>query len=183
MTRRHQLVQMRTAETNRRHQKRFGDSVLEHIQWLNHQIKRIDAQLEALVRTQPQWLDDLQRWQSVPGVGPVLSHMLLAALPELGQLNRHEVSALVGVAPLCCDSGTYRGQRRIWGGRAPLRRCLYMAALVATRFNPELKAFYQRLLSRGKPKKVALTACMRKLLVCLNAMQRDAALYRPPALA
>lgn len=183
VTRRHQLIQMRTAETNRRHQNRFGDSVLEHIQWLDHQIKSIDAQIEALVRTQPQWLDDLARWQSVPGVGPVLAHMLLAALPELGKLNRHQVSALAGVAPLCCDSGTYRGQRRIWGGRAQLRRCLYMAALVATRFNPELKAFYERLLSRGKPKKLALTACMRKLLVCLNAMQRDAAPYQHPALA
>ena len=183
VTRRHQLIQMRTAETNRRHQNRFGDSVREHIEWLDHQIQHIDTQLKTLVRTQPQWLHDLERWQTVPGVGPVLSHMLLAALPELGQLNRHQVSALAGVAPLCCDSGTYRGQRRIWGGRAQLRRCLYMAALVATRFNPELKAFYERLLSRGKPKKVALTACMRKLLVCLNAMQRDAAPYRPPALA
>lgn len=183
VTRRHQLIQMRTAETNRRHQNRFGDSVREHIQWLGQQIKRVDTQIEALVRTQPRWLDDLERWQSVPGVGPVLSHMLLAALPELGRLNRHQVSALAGVAPLCCDSGTYSGQRRIWGGRAQLRRCLYMAALVAARFNPELKAFYERLLSRGKPKKVALTACMRKLLVCLNAMQRDVAPYRPPTLA
>lgn len=183
VTRRHQLIQMRTAETNRRHQQRFGASVLEHIEWLDDQIQRIEAQIKALVRTEPQWRQDLERWQSVPGVGPVLSYVLLASLPELGQLNRQQISALAGVAPLCCDSGTYRGQRRIWGGRASLRRCLYMAALVATRFNPELKAFYERLVSRGKPKKVALTACMRKLLVCLNAMQRDAAPYRPPALA
>lgn len=181
VTRRHQLIQMRTAETNRRHQKRFGASVREHIQWLDAQLKRIEAQIQAVVRTQPRWRQDVERWSSVPGVGPVLCHTLLASLPELGRLNRHQVSALAGVAPLCCDSGTYRGQRRIWGGRAQLRRCLYMAALVATRFNPELKAFYQRLLHRGKPKKVALTACMRKLLVCLNAMQRDAADYRPPA--
>jgi len=183
VTRRHQLIQMRTAETNRRHQQRFGASVLEHIEWLDDQIQRIEAQIKALVRTEPQWRQDLERWQSVPGVGPVLSYVLLASLPELGQLNRQQISALAGVAPLCCDSGTYRGQRRIWGGRASLRRCLYMAALVATRFNPELKAFYERLVSRGKPKKVALTACMRKLLVCLNAMQRDTAPYRPPALA
>lgn len=183
VTRRHQLIQMRTAETNRRHQQRFGASVLEHIEWLDDQIQRIEAQIKALVGTEPQWRQDLERWQSVPGVGPVLSYVLLASLPELGQLNRQQISALAGVAPLCCDSGTYRGQRRIWGGRASLRRCLYMAALVATRFNPELKAFYERLVSRGKPKKVALTACMRKLLVCLNAMQRDAAPYRPPALA
>lgn len=183
VTRRHQLIQMRTAETNRRHQHRFGPSVREHIEWLNAQIKSIQAQIETLVRAQPQWRHDLERWQTVPGVGPVLCHTLLAALPELGKLNRHQVSALAGVAPLCCDSGTYRGQRHIWGGRAQLRRCLYMAALVASRFNPELKAFYDRLLSRGKPKKVALTACMRKLLVCLNAMQRDAAGYRPAALA
>jgi transposase len=183
VTRRHQLIQMRTAETNRRHQRRFGASVVEHIQWLNGQIKHIEAQIETLVRTQSPWCHDIKRWQSVPGVGPVLCHTLLASLPELGKLSRHQVSALAGVAPLCCDSGTYRGQRRIWGGRAQLRRGLYMAALVATRFNPELKAFYERLLSRGKPKKVALTACMRKLLVCLNAMQRDAASYRPAALA
>jgi transposase len=183
VTRRHQLIQMRTAETNRRHQKRFGASVREHIRWLDAQLKRIEAQIQALVRTQPRWRQDVERWQSVPGVGPVLCHTLLASLPELGQLNRHQVSALAGVAPLCCDSGTYRGQRRIWGGRAQLRRTLYMAALVATRFHPELKAFYERLLARGKPKKVALTACMRKLLVCLNAMQRDAADYRPAALA
>jgi transposase len=183
VTRRHQLIQMRTAETNRRRQQRFGASVREHIQWLNAQLKHIEAQIEHLVRAQPQWRHDVQRWQTVPGVGPVLCYTLLASLPELGRLNRHQVSALAGVAPLCCDSGTHRGQRRIWGGRAPLRRGLYMAALVATRFHPELRVFYDRLLSRGKPKKVALTACMRKLLVCLNAMQRDAASYRPPALA
>lgn len=179
VTRREQLIAMRTAETNRRHQQRFGASVREHIEWLNAQLKSLEAQIAALVRTQPQWGLDVKRWQSASGVGPVLSHTLLAMLPELGRLNRHQVAALVGVAPLCCDSGTYRGQRHIWGGRAQLRRCLYMAALVATRFNPELKAFYERLLSRGKPKKVAITACMRKLLICLNAMQRDAVDYRP----
>jgi len=183
VTRREQLIAMRTAETNRRHQQRFGASVREHIEWLNAQLKSMESQIAALVRTEPQWRHDLRRWQSASGVGPVLGHTLLATLPELGQLNRHQIAALVGVAPLCCDSGTYRGQRRIWGGRAQLRRCLYMAALVGTRFNPELKVFYERLLSRGKPKKVAITACMRKLLVCLNAMQRDAVDYRPGALA
>lgn len=183
VTRREQLIAMRTAETNRRHQQRFGDSVREHIEWLNAQLKSMESQIAALVRSQPQWRHDLRRWQSVPGVGPVLAHTLLATLPELGQLNRHQVGALAGVAPLCCDSGTYRGQRHIWGGRAQLRRCLYMAALVATRFHPELKVFYERLVSRGKPKKVALTACMRKLLVCLNAMQRDGVAYRPTTFA
>jgi len=179
VTRREQLIAMRTAETNRRHQQRFDASVREHIEWLDAQLKSLEAQIVALVRTQPQWHLDVKRWQSVPGVGPVLAHTLLATLPELGRLNRQQISALAGVAPLCCDSGTYRGTRRIWGGRAQLRRCLYMAALVATRFHPGLKAFYARLLSRGKPKKVALTACMRKLLVCLNSMQRDGASYRP----
>lgn len=183
VTRRHQLIQMRTAETNRRHQQRWRDSVQEHIQWLDAQLKSIEAQIQTRLRTERSWGQDVARWQSATGVGPVLSYSLLAFLPELGRLNRKQVSALVGVAPLCCDSGIFRGQRHIWGGRAQLRRCLYMAALVATRFNPELKAFYARLLERGKPKKVALVACMRKLLTCLNAMQRDQVPYNPALLA
>jgi transposase len=183
VARRDQLVQMRTAEINRRHQQRWQQSVREHLEWLNGQIRTIQAQIQTMVRATPVWRQDTQRWQSVNGVGPILSQSVLASLPELGRLNRKQIAALVGVAPLCCDSGIYQGQRHIWGGRGHLRRCLYMAALVAARFNPELKAFYERLVSRGKPKKVALTAVMRKLLVCLNAMQRDRAPYHPALLA
>jgi len=110
--------------------------------------------------------------QSVPGVGPVLSRTLLADLPELGTLARKQIAALVGVAPLARDSGTLRGKRIVWGGRAPVRAVLYMGALVATRRNPVIRAFYRRLLAAGKPKKVALIACLRKLLTILNAMMR-----------
>ena len=108
----------------------------------------------------------------MPGIGPVVSRTLLADLPELGQLNRKQIAALVGVAPLARDSGTFRGKRRVWGGRAPVRAVLYMGALVAARRNAVIRAFYLRLIAAGKPKKVALVACMRKLLTILNAMTR-----------
>lgn len=115
--------------------------------------------------------EDLLR--SVPGVGPIVSRTLLADLPELGALNRKQIAALVGVAPLAKDSGTLRGKRMVWGGRAPVRAALYMGALIASRHNPVIRDFYQRLVAAGKPKKVALTACMRKLLVILNTMVRN----------
>ncbi|MGH8538415.1 MAG: transposase, partial [Gammaproteobacteria bacterium] len=111
--------------------------------------------------------------KSVPGIGPVNTRTLMASLPELGTLNRHGISALVGVCPFNCDSGTLRGKRRIWGGRATVRSVLYMATMTATRCNAATRAFYQRLVHAGKPKKVALVACMRKLLTSLNAMLRD----------
>jgi transposase len=111
--------------------------------------------------------------RSVPGVGPIVSRTLLADLPELGALNRKQIAALVGVAPLAKDSGTLRGKRMVWGGRAPVRAALYMGALIASRHNPVIRDFYQRLVAAGKPKKVALTACMRKLLVILNTMVRN----------
>jgi transposase len=119
------------------------------------------------------WRERDQLYQSTPGVGPVLSAMLLAELPELGRLNHKEIAALVGVAPLNRDSGLFRGRRKIWGGRPELRSTLYMNTLVSVRYNPEIKSFYQRLLANGKPKKLALIACMRKLLTILNAMARE----------
>ena len=131
------------------------------------------------MRRSPVWRERDELLQSAPGVGPVLSLTLLAELPELGTLDRKAIAALVGVAPLNRDSGTLRGKRMIYGGRAPIRATLYMGALVATRHNPVIRAFYQRLLAVGKPKKVALTACMRKLLVILNAMVRQRASWSP----
>ena len=121
----------------------------------------------------PLWRAKDDLLQSVPGIGPTTSRTLIAELPELGYLNRREIAALVGVAPLNRDSGTLRGKRMIWGGRASVRRTLYMAALTASRHNPVIRAFYQRLRGKGKPPKVALTACMRKLLVILNSMARN----------
>jgi len=173
VVRRRQLVEMVTAEQHR-HSSAPSHAVRQrirkHIAWLQGELATIDQDLDSGVRHSPLWRakDDLLR--SVPGVGRVLSLSVLTQLPELGTLNRKQIAALVGVAPLNRDSGTLRGRRCIWGGRAPLRAVLYMAALVATRRNPRLAAFYQRLLAAGKPKKVALVACMRKLLTILNAM-------------
>ena len=133
----------------------------------------MDRELRQAIQSSSSWRarDDLL--QSIPGIGPVTSAVFLAQLPELGRLNRKEIAALVGVAPLNRDSGTLRGRRTVWGGRASVRAALYMATLAATRFNPRVRSFYTHLLTAGKPKKVALTACMRKLLTTLNAMARD----------
>lgn len=172
VTRRRQLVEMLTAERNR-----LGSAprvlraeIQAHITWLTRRLARLDTDLGQAIRTSPVWRvqDDLLR--SVPGVGPVLSATLLASLPELGTLNRKAIAALVGVAPLNRDSGTRQGRRRVSGGRAAVRAVLYMGTLVAVRHNPVLRAFYQRLRAAGKLPKVALTACMRKLLTILNAM-------------
>ena len=130
----------------------------------------MDRDQGAFLRSSPLWQEEAQLLQSVPGVGPVVTATLIARLPELGSLNRKEIAALVGVAPFNRDSGALRGKRKVWGGREPLRTALYMAALVATQYNPVLRDFYQRLCAAGKPKKVALTACIRKLLVMLNSM-------------
>ena len=178
VVRRRQLVEMITAEGNRRRRatRRVRHRVEEHIKWLKENLAELDRDLEDTIRSSPVWKDQNRLLRSVPGVGPVLSLTLLSGLPELGALNRGEVAALVGVAPFNQDSGSFRGKRRVWGGRGPVRAALYMAALVATRCNPALKEFYQRLCQAGKPKKVALTACMRKLLTILNAMVRD---HRP----
>jgi transposase len=146
--------------------------ITQHIRWLERRLNDVDHELGQMIEHSPVWRakDDLLR--SVPGVGPVLSRTLLGELPELGQLNRKQIAALVGVAPLARDSGTLRGKRLVWGGRAPIRTVLYMSTLAAVRCNPVIRAFYRRLRAAGKPAKVALTACMRKLLVILNAMVR-----------
>jgi transposase len=170
--RRQPLVVMRTAEQNRLTgtSTRLITDIEAHITWLNARIATLDNDLEILLRASPVWRENDDLLQSAPGIGPVCARTLLLELPELGTLNRQQIAALVGVAPLNCDSGTLRGRRMIWGGRAHVRTVLYMGTLVATRFNPRIKAFYQRLLAAGKVKKVALTACMHKFLTILNAM-------------
>ncbi len=172
LLRRRQLVDMLTAEKNRVSlaAPRIRPQIQTHIAWLQQQLTDLDRDLGQLIRSSPVWRakDDLLR--SVPGVGPVLATTLLASLPELGTLTRQQIAALVGVAPLNRDSGTRRGRRTVWGGRAHVRAVLYMGALVAVRHNPALRAFYARLRHAGKVPKVALTACMRKLLTILNAM-------------
>jgi transposase len=173
--RRRQLIDMLAAEKNRRYtaSKRMLKDLDKHIAWLEKSIERIDGDLEKTIRNSPLWREKDEILQSTLGVGPTTSAMLIAELPELGRLNRWQIAKLVGLAPMNCDSGRYRGKRRIQGGRAPLRSSLYMATLTAIRFNPVLAAFYQRLMKAGKEFKVAITACMRKLLVRLNAMLRD----------
>jgi transposase len=175
VARRRQLVEMLTAERNRRLRapRALQAELDEHITWLQQRLGRLDRDLDQAIRQSPLWRanDDLLR--SVKGVGPVLSATLLLDLPELGRLNRKQIAALVGVAPLARDSGTLRGKRTCWGGRAAVRAALYMGALVGVRFNPVLRALYQRLLAAGKAKKLALVACMRRLLIILNAMLRD----------
>ena len=151
-----------------------------HLDWLAQELAAIDHDLDARVQANPQWQGKEIVLRSVPGVGRVLATTLLADLPELGRLDRHQIASLAGVAPLNCDSGQRRGKRAIWGGRARVRAVLYMATLAATHWNPTIKAFYQRLCAAGKPKKVALTACMRKLLTILNAMLRDQRRWEAP---
>lgn len=170
--RRQQLVAMRTAEQNRLTgtSGRLQTDIVAHITWLNERLTTLDDDLETVLRGSPLWRENDDLLQSTPGIGPVCARTLLLELPELGTLTRQQIATLVGVAPLNCDSGTLRGRRMIWGGRARVRAVLYMGTLVATRYNPRIKAFYERLLAAGKVKKVALTACMRKLLTILNAM-------------
>jgi transposase len=170
--RRQHLIGMRTAEQHRLAgtSGRLTQDIEAHMAWLNMRIATLDDDLETRLRASPLWRENDDLWQSVPGIGPVCARTLRLELPELGTLTRQQIAALVGVAPLNCDSGTLRGRRMIWGGRAHVRTVLYMGTLVATRFHPQIKAFYQRLLAAGKLKKVALTACMRKLLTMLNAM-------------
>jgi transposase len=175
LTRRRQLLGMLTAERNRLlvAAPAVRRDLQQHIRFLERRVREADGELHTAVKASPAWRvkDDLL--QSVPGVGRVVSLTLLAELPELGRLSHKEIAALVGVAPLNRDSGTLRGKRLVYGGRAPVRAALYMAALVASRCNPVIRAFYQRLRTAGKPAKVALTACMRKLLTILNAMARS----------
>ena len=141
-----------------------------HIRWLDKRVADVDDDIGTAIQASPLWRVHEDLLRSVPGIGPVTARTLLAELPELGRLDRRAIAALVGVAPFNCDSGQHRGQRHIWGGRAPVRATLYMAALVASRRNPVLAAFYRRLLALGEPKKVALVATMRKLLTIVNAL-------------
>ena len=170
--RRHQVMTMLVSERNR-----LGSAIgavsprIEaHIAWLEQELSDLDEGLRQTLRRSPVWREKDDLLRTVPGVGEQLSLTLLANLPELGTLNRREVAALVGVAPYNRDSGALRGKRAVWGGRSRVRAVLYMGALVASRHNPAVRDFYQRLLAAGKPKKVALVACMRKLLVILNSM-------------
>lgn len=172
MSRRRQLLEMLTAEKNRLAiaRKSLKSKILSHIEWLKKEIADIDADLRQRIEESPIWRVKDNLLQSIPGVGKVLSATLLAELPELGKLNRRQIAALVGVAPYNRDSGKMRGKRSVWGGRASVRSVLYMATLVSTRFNPVISSFYQRLLEKGKAKKVALVACMRRLLTIMNAI-------------
>ena len=176
-TRRHQVQIMLVAERNRLGTATAGvrRHIVAHIAWLEREVADLDQQLQQTLRQSPVWRVKDALLRTVPGVGPQLSLTLLAHLPELGTLDRRQIAALVGVAPFNRDSGTLRGKRTVWGGRARVRATLYMGALVASRYNPVIRAFYQRLLAAGKPKKLALTACMRKLLVILNAMLKQGA--------
>lgn len=181
LARRGQLVEMRAAEKNRLTRARKGvkKSIDKHIHFLDQAIETLDQELDDGMRGSPLWVEKATLLEAVTGVGPQTVRRLLIDLPELGSLSRHAIAKLVGVAPLNCDSGKYRGQRHIWGGRAPVRTTLYMAAMAARRFNPPLKAFYERLTAAGKPHKVAITAVMRKLLTILNAMLRDRMPWNP----
>lgn len=176
LARRRQLIAMLTAERNRRLSTppALQDELEAHITWLEQRLGHLDDDIGHRIEQSPVWRAKDHLLRSVKGVGPVVSRTLLTELPELGQLDRKQIAAPVGVAPLARDSGTLRGQRTCWGGRASVRAALYMGALVGTRFNATLQAMYERLLARGKPKKVALVACMHKLLLILNARVRDA---------
>ena len=182
--RRHQVMTMLVAEKNR-----LGSAATRavqarieaHMAWLEQELDDLDQSLRQTLRQSPVWRDKEDLLRSVPGVGEQLALTLLAYLPELGTLDRRQIAALVGVAPFNRDSGTLRGKRTVWGGRARVRAVLYMSALAATRYNPVIRDFYQRLLAAGKPKKLALTACMRKLLVILNSMLKHGSSWCDPS--
>jgi len=172
IARRRQLIEMMVAEKNRLSaaSKTVRKRIEAHIRWLETELDRADKDLDHSIRQSPIWQEHEDLLRSAPGIGPVVSRTLLAELPELGRLNRKQIAALVGIAPLNCDSGTFRGRRGIWGGRATVRAVLYRAAWVASRRNSVIRDFYKRLRDKGKAPKVALVACMRKLLIILNAM-------------
>ncbi len=181
VTRRQQLIEMLTAETNRLASARpvIRKNLRAHIAWLERAVDQADTDLAEAVRQSPVWREKEAVLRSVPGIGPVLTTTVLANLPELGTLTHKQIAALVGVAPLNRDSGTLRGRRTVWGGRARVRTALYMPAIVAARFNPIIRGFYQRLCAAGKAKKVALVACMRKLLTIINAMLKHQTPWNP----
>lgn len=183
LARRRQLIGMLVAEKNRLSasvSKKVHSRLEAHIRWLEKELARIGQDLDEAIEKSPTFKENETLLRSVPGVGPVLCRTLLAELPELGCLSPRELSALVGVAPINRDSAIFRGRRGVWGGRARVREALYMGALIASRYNPTIKPLYERLVEAGKPKKVALVACMRKLLTILNAMIRDRTPWRCP---
>lgn len=176
LSRRSQLVEMLTAEKNRLEsfsQKLVRKEIDMHISWLKKRIEEVEKNLNTHIKGSPIWREKEAIMRSVPGVGPILCLTLLAELPELGKLSHKKIASLVGLAPFNCDSGRFKGKRRIWGGRAKVRSALYMATMSAMRFNPIIRSFYQRLSLAGKPFKVAITACMHKLLIILNAMMSN----------
>lgn len=181
VTRREQLVEMRTEEQNRlrtvANSMRAG--IEAHIVWMNERIGELEEEMLHLVEQCPVWEEQLDQLTSIPGVGRICAVTVIAEMPELGQLDRQKIAALAGLAPFNKDSGQKRGRRRIFGGRKGIRRVLYMACLSAMRWNPVIQAMYQRLLQKGKLFKVAITACMRKLLTIMNAMARHHALWNP----
>jgi len=178
--RRRQILVMLTAEKNRLSTcpEWIREEIQEHIDWLEQRVDNLDEEIQVLIRLSPEWQARAEIIDSMPGVGPITAATMVAELPELGQINRQEIAALVGVAPFNKDSGPKKGKRRIKGGRGSVRRTLYMAALSASQHNPVIRAFYQSLLARGKEKKVALTACMRKMLVIINAMVRKGEVWQ-----
>lgn len=184
VARRQQLLEMRTAETNRlkRALLPVRQRLERHIAFLTQEVEDLDHTIGDRLQASPLWREQEQLLKNVPGIGPVTCMILLSELAELGTLTRRQIATLVGVAPLNRDSGAYRGHRRIYGGRARVRQALYMAALSAKTHNPVFRAFYQRLVDAGKPKKVALVACMRKLVTILNAMLRDRTAWQPQGL-
>jgi len=182
IARRRQLVDMLGAEQNRRrllHDRRLQRHVDAHIAWLEEALRRLDHDLTTLIRSTPVWRETEDLLRSVPGIGPVTACTLIADLPELGHLDRRRIAALAGLAPFARDSGAFRGRRMIAGGRAHIRRVLYMATLTAIKHNPAIRVFYLRLVAAGRPGKLALTAAMRKLLTVLNAMLRDRRPWQP----
>lgn len=173
IARRSQIIEMLTAEKNRlkaARRSRIQQDIKANIEWLKSRLDGVDKDLQEAIKANPEWRQKFEILESTPGIGNTTAASLVAGFVELGQLNRHQVAALAGVAPINRDSGTMRGKRIVWGGRPRIRAALYMATLVATRYNPVIKAFYLRLCAAGKAKKVALTACMRKLLLILNSM-------------
>jgi transposase len=181
VSRRRQLVDMKSAEQKRRHQARksIWPSIDEMIAAIDRQLKDVDSDIDKMIRSSPLWHEQDDLLKSVPGVGRVTIATIIALLPELGTLDRKQIAALVGIAPMNNDSGRRKGRRSIWGGRAPVRMVLYMAASAAARWNPALSRLKERLDAKGKPYKVAIVACMRKLLSILNAMMRDKTSWNP----
>ena len=175
ISRRRQVVEIQTAEKNRRDRSRGKalTDIEQHLEYLEQSLKKLNQEIEELTQSNQAWIEKVNLLKTIPGIGQVISTTLVSYLPELGQLTAKQISRLVGVAPINHDSGQHKGKRMINGGRAPVRASLYMGAVVAIRHNPIIKDFYERLLSRGKPKKLVITACVRKMLVILNAMVRD----------